>query len=337
MIKSYRHAVIAKPRKALRKRVRTIINTFSGRVGVSALNLTTGEEFNINELIVFPALSSIKLAILVELFYQEKEGMVFFDEKITITKSDRRGGTGSVRDMTLPIQLSLRDLAVLMITVSDNTCTWLISDKIGQSNVNKRMRSLGLATMELRSDLGPTTFEQMEHTDIDAYAVSSPADMTRLIGLIADGKIVSRSACTQIIDILRMCHSVDFLGRYLPINQLTSETKIAPEARLANKIGSMLHGRTDVGLIETGSVRYVISVMTDNSLDKSLIMPVHEGTEVIGRISKAVYDAWATSSKTSRNEQRGSVFDDTAVLEQERLNALHLKRVLQEEQEFHDH
>ena len=83
MIKSYRHAVIAKPRKALRKRVRTIINTFSGRVGVSALNLTTGEEFNIKELIVFPALSSIKLAILVELFYQEKEGMVFFDEKIT--------------------------------------------------------------------------------------------------------------------------------------------------------------------------------------------------------------------------------------------------------------
>jgi hypothetical protein len=45
--------------------------------------------------------------------------------------------------------------------------------------------------------------------------------------------------------------------------------------------------------VETKNVRYTITVMTDKSKDKSLILPVHEGTEAIGRISKAVYDAWA--------------------------------------------
>ena len=58
---------------------------------------------------------------------------------------------------------------------------------------------------------------------------------------------------------------------------------------------------------------------------------------MIGRISKAIYDAWASSPMPSRNEQTDVVFDGTKILEQERLNALHLKTVLQEEQEFHDH
>ena len=337
MIKNYRNVVVANPRRTLRLRVRNIIRTFSGRVGVSARNLTTSEKFNINEQTIFPALSSIKLAILTELFYQEKEGKLQLDEKITVTRSDQRGGTGILRDLTPPIQLSLRDLAVLMITVSDNTSTWLVSSKVGLSNVNDRMRLLGLKAMELRSDLGATTFEQMDHTDIDAYAVSSPADMTDLIGLIAQGKVISRRACTQIIEILRMCQSVDFLGRYLPINQFPAETKIEPEAKLANKIGSMLHGRTDVGLVDTESVRYVITVMTDGSLDNSLIMPVHEGTEVIGRISKAVYDAWAISPLSQNKEQGGLLCEDIGVLEQWRVDALHRKRILEEEREFHDH
>ena len=285
--------VTANPRKALRSRVRNVIRNFSGRVGVSAQNLTTGEEFNINEQTVFPTLSSIKLAILTELFFQEQERRLDFGEKITVTRSDQRGGTGVLRDLTPPIELSLRDLAVLMITVSDNTCTWLVSDKVGQPNVNTRMRSLGFKKMELRSDGGPTTFEQVEHMDIDGYAASSPADMTGLIGLIAQGKILSEKACAEIIEILRMCQGVDYLGRYLPINEFIPESKIAPKAQLANKIGAYLHGRADVGLVETTSVRYVITVMTDKSLDESLILPVHEGTEAIGRISKAVYDAWA--------------------------------------------
>ncbi|SVA61226.1 uncharacterized protein METZ01_LOCUS114080 [marine metagenome] len=337
MIKNYRNVVVANPRRILRLRVRNIIRAFSGRVGVSARNLTTSEKFNINEQTVFPALSSIKLAILIELFYQEKEGKLQLDEKITITRSDQRGGTGILRDLTPPIHLSLRDLAVLMITVSDNTSTWLVSSKVGRSNVNDRMRLLGLKAMDLRSDLGPAIFERMDHTDIDAYAVSSPADMTDLIGLIAEGKVVSRRACTQMIEILRMCQSVDFLGRYLPINQFATETKIEPEAKLANKIGSMMHGRTDVGLVETESVRYVITVMTDRSLDNSLIMSVHEGTEVIGRISKAVYDAWALSPLSQNKKQGGLLCDDIGVLEQWRLDILHRKRILQEEREFHDH
>lgn len=295
MIKSYRDTVVANPRTALRSRVRSVVSSFSGRVGVAARNLTTGEEFNVNAQTVFPTLSSIKLAILTELFFQVHEGKIKLDEKITIKKSDLRGGTGVIRDLTPPIDLTVRDIAVLMVTVSDNVCTWLTSEKVGHPNVNKRMRSLGLKKIDLRSDLGPATFAKLEHADIDAYAVSSPADFTDLMTLIAQGKIISKKACEDIIGILRMCQGVDYLGRYLPINEFIPESKIEPEARLANKIGAYLHGRVDVGLVETKSVRYVITIMTDKSKDKSLILPSHEGTEAIGRISKAVYDAWTAA------------------------------------------
>ncbi|MBM3944025.1 MAG: serine hydrolase [SAR202 cluster bacterium] len=292
MIKSYRDTVVANPRAALRSRVRSVVNNFSGRVGVSAKNLTTGEVFNLNEQTVFPTLSCIKLGILTELFFQAHEGRLRLDEKITIQKSDIRGGTGVLRDLTPPIQLTLRDIAVLMVTVSDNTCTWICSEKVGHPNVNKRMRSLGLKKIDLRSDLGPATFAKLDKADIDAYAVSSPADLTELISLIATGSIISKKSCEEVISILRMCQGVDYLGRYLPINEFIPESKIQPDALLANKIGAYLHGRADVGYIETKKVRYTITVMTDKSKDKSLILPAHEGTEAIGRISKAVYDAW---------------------------------------------
>ena len=296
-ITSYRDVKVADPRGALRSRVQRVIREFSGRAGVNANNLTTGETFDMNGGVVFPTLSCIKLAIMVEMYWQSYEKRLRLDEKITIQKADIRGGTGVLRDLTPPIQLTLRDICMLMVSVSDNTSTWVISEKVGNANVNKRMRSLGLKTIEVRSDLSLKTFSQIDKLDIDAYAVSSPADLTALMTLVATGKAPARKECDEILGMMRLCQGVDYLGRYLPINEFIPESKITPDAILANKIGAYLHGRSDVGLVETKNVRYTITVMSDKSKDKSLILPVHEGTEAIGRISKAVYDAWTSPAK----------------------------------------
>lgn len=65
-----------------------------------------------------------------------------------------------------------------------------------------------------------------------------------------------------------------------------------PRAALSNKLGAYLHGRCDVGLVDTAEACYVVTVMTADSTDPSMILSVHEGAEVIGRISEAIYDAW---------------------------------------------
>ena len=280
-------------RRALRARVQRIIRRFSGRAGVAARNLTTGETLYINEAEVFPSLSSIKVAIMAELFFRIDQGDLSLTDRLTVKTEDIRGGTGVLRELDMPLELTVRDVCMLMMIVSDNSCTWLMTNRLGRDRINARMRSLDLDEIELRSSLSATTFDEMEGQDIDAYSVSSARDFTALVTMMAQGKLVSAEASEQMLDIMGRCQHIDYLGRYLPINQFPAESKMVSPVTMHNKIGAYLHGRCDTGLIETLAVRYTATVMTAYSTDPSLTLPIHEGVEAVGRISRAIYDAWA--------------------------------------------
>lgn len=281
---------------ALRAEVERIAGEFSGRVSVSANNLTTGERLDVRDAESIPALSAIKLGIMAELFFQmEEEGKIALTDKVTVNQSDLRGGTGVFREFETPFEITVKDVCMMMIVVSDNTCTWLLSHMLGKDNINNRMRSLGMNEYSLNSDLGPDTFEEMKGKDVDAYSECSSRDFTNLVTRIAQGELVSKSASAAMLDIMGRCQHIEWLGRYLPLNQFPAEAGIVPEVKLYNKLGAYLHGRCDVGYITTPNANYVITVMTADSKDPSLLLCPHEGSETIGRISKAVYDAWGAA------------------------------------------
>ena len=278
--------------RALRARVQRIIRRFSGRAGVAARNLTTGETLYINEAEVFPSLSSIKVAIMAELFFRIDQGNLSLTDRLTVKDADIRGGTGVLRELDMPLELTVRDVCMLMMIVSDNSCTWMMSNRLGRDRINARMRSLGLDEIELRSNLSATTFDEMEGHDIDAYSASSARDFTALVTMMAQGELVSAEASEQMLDIMGRCQHIDYLGRYLPINQFPAESKMVSPVTMHNKIGAYLHGRCDTALIETPTVRYTATVMTAYSTDPSLTLSTHEGVEAVGRISRVIYDAW---------------------------------------------
>ena len=277
----------------LESRVQAIAEGFSGRVSVCARNLTTGDRLCIRGAEVFPALSAIKLGIMAELFFQADAGEVALTDRITVGRTDLRGGTGILRELDTPFEITVKDACMMMIVVSDNTCTWLLSDRLGKDRINGRMKSLGMNEYSLNSDLGPDTFEEMRGRDIDAYSECSARDFTSLVTRIAEGELVSAEASEQMLDIMGRCQHIEWLGRYLPINQFPAEAGVEPEVRMYNKLGAYLHGRCDTGLITTPDVRYVITVMTADSTDPSLMLGPHEGSRTIGRVSEAVFDAWA--------------------------------------------
>ena len=283
---------------ALRARVEDLIAGFSGRVGVSADNLTTGDRLQINETELFPALSTVKLAIMAELFRRVHGGELSLDEQVQVRGEDLRGGTGIVRELDTPLTLTLKDVCMLMIVVSDNTCTAMLARKLGKVPINECMRSLGLSQIELRADIGADIFDTFGPENLEAFAASSPGDLTSLTTMIARGELFSQGSCDQMLDIMGRCQHIEYLGRYLPVDPFAAESGSRPEARLANKLGAYLHGRCDVGLIESPKSRYVLTVMTADSADASMILPVHEGAEVIGLISKAIYNAWGGSPGT---------------------------------------
>ncbi|MCA1703427.1 MAG: class A beta-lactamase-related serine hydrolase [Actinobacteria bacterium] len=93
--------------------------------------------------------SVFKIPILLELAKQADEGRFDLTDRVRVGSPDRvLGGTG-LSTMLDDVELSVRDLAQLMMSVSDNTATDVLLDKVGLESVNETLRALGLANTEL--------------------------------------------------------------------------------------------------------------------------------------------------------------------------------------------
>ena len=112
------------------KRVHDIAARVDGVVGYSIVDLTSGERLGHLEGTTFPTASAIKLAIVYELFKQAAESKLRLDERVTLDRRQAVGGSGVLVEMGTPT-LSIRDYAVLMVTLSDNTATNVLIDRLG--------------------------------------------------------------------------------------------------------------------------------------------------------------------------------------------------------------
>src|SRR5438128_798307 len=87
----------------------------AGIVGVAALNVATGDAVKRNAGEQCPSASVIKLAILVELFAQVEAGRATLDERRALREADKVEGSGVLKELRAPLELTLDDLARLMI------------------------------------------------------------------------------------------------------------------------------------------------------------------------------------------------------------------------------
>jgi beta-lactamase class A len=128
-----------------------IVARTPGITGVAVTDFTSGEQFGWHGTTAFPQGSAIKIPILVELFRQAEAGTIALDERVPVRTADEVGGTGVAQwfgDGTS--LLSWRDLATLMIVLSDNTATNLLIDRLGMASVNATMASLGVGDIRLQ-------------------------------------------------------------------------------------------------------------------------------------------------------------------------------------------
>jgi beta-lactamase class A len=135
----------------LRAELERIAGEVPGVLGASVADLTSGERFGVNDTLTFPQGSAIKVPVLVELFRQAEAGRLRLEERVAVRAADQAGGSGVLRHFgDGASQLSLRDLAVLMIVLSDNTATNLLIDRVGVEAVNGTLRELGLPGTRLQ-------------------------------------------------------------------------------------------------------------------------------------------------------------------------------------------
>jgi beta-lactamase class A len=241
------------------RRVQDITARLDGVAGYVFVDLTSGERIAHLERETFPTASTIKLAIVYELFKQASEGRVKLDETLTLDRSKAVGGAGVLVEMGTPT-LSIRDYAVLMVTLSDNTATNVLIDRLGMEAITKRMQGLGLAATKLRRHMMDS--EAARRGDEN---VSTPDDLARLLqAMPAEG-----------IELLKKPKE-SRLRRALPAGVGT-----------ADKPGELDGVRVDAGIVYVKNRPFVFCVMTTFLKDEA------EGERAIEEIARAAYEYYS--------------------------------------------
>jgi beta-lactamase class A len=256
----------AELKAAFERRLEAIAAGLDGVMGYAVVDLTTGDRVGRLADEAFPTASSIKIAILYELFRQAEEGRVRLDEARPVPDAARAAGSGILQELEAA-SMPLVDYATLMVVLSDNTATNLLIDALGMDRINKRLRALGLERVWL----------QRRMIDTDAARrglenLASPADLASLLEAVHRGRGLEPASRDRMLAILRKPKTTA-LTRGVP-----------PGIPVASKPGSLDGVQADAGLVLLGPRPYVIVVMC------SWLRNGPDGERAIEDASRAAYE-----------------------------------------------
>ena len=230
----------------LARHLQQVAAEFDGAMGIAVKDLGTGETFFANADTVFPQASSIKIPILLELLRQDQTGLLKLGERVDVKKSQMAAGSGVLsRFSDGGSALSLRDLAVLMIVLSDNTATNILIERVGMQNVNENLRRLGLTQTKLQRIMLDVEAQRASRENL-----STPREMVMLLELIDAGKALDPKHTQAALEILKYFKDTP-LRRGLP-----------ESVSLASKTGSLSGVACESGIVYLSGKPYAISVMT---------------------------------------------------------------------------
>jgi beta-lactamase class A len=246
------------PLESLRPELEARIARHRGTVAVSVVDPRTGESLSIRGDEPFPSASIIKLPVLVELFHQIEQRRLRWEDPLVLLEADKVPGSGILQHLTTPHHLTIGDAALLMITLSDNTATNLILDKVGIRSVWERMEALGLPRTKVHSK----TFMRSTSVAPDSSAryglgVITANEIARLLAMIYRGEVVSPEASRRMIEILEKQFYAEGIPRHLG------------DARVAHKTGSLDAARHDCGIVFSEARDYVLCILTRDNADRS--------------------------------------------------------------------
>ena len=268
-------------KEKLLRRLEAVAKDFGGVMGIAIKDLVSGDEFTINENEVFPVASSIKIPILMEFFRQAKSGILDLDRKMTIQEGNKTRGSGVLKELgDGTVTLTLRDLAILMIIVSDNTATNMLIDKVGMDDVNRLMQELGLVETKLQRKM-----QDYQAASRGQENISTPLEFMRLMECLFMQKGFDAWVCEQTLSVLKKL-KITPISRGLPVG-----------LEIANKPGGMMGVSCDIAVVFQPNRPYVIVIMTKQIplIDTKKLLAGERMTDV----SRMVYEYFRFESSAN--------------------------------------
>jgi beta-lactamase class A len=268
----------------LQAELHRISSGYSGKCTYALTELSSGETIGHDEDEVMPTASLIKVPVLVALYRAVDQGRVSLTDRIRYGDEHRCLGSGVLSRMTPGVETTVRDAAVLMIIISDNSATNMVIDLVGMEQVNETMRSLGLEQTTIFQRLGDTK----AGLDARKMSVSTAGEMTRLLELIARHEAVSPEAAEDMLRIMRRQDYRHELSRLLPWNEMNM-LENHRENWVAEKGGSFLNGIRTSGAVFNGPRgQFAMSVFCEGGTGPGTGRE-SEGNRVNGELG---YTAW---------------------------------------------
>jgi beta-lactamase class A len=257
--------------------LRAVDRNLDGVMGLAVKDLASGETFFIHADEVMPQASSIKIAVLADLYLQAQQGKLKLTDEYVVRKEDLVSGSDIMLGLTPGVtRLTLRDLATMMVAVSDNSATNVLIRRVGMENVNAMLDSLGLHATRLRRQM-----MDLKAAGEGRENVSTPREMMTLLETIYTGKLLNKEMTADFLKMLST-HKESSMLQGLP-----------DDAAAANKPGELEAVRNDSGIVMVRNRPYVLCVMTTYLKDEK------DGSAAIRKIAALTYSYFDRVARAS--------------------------------------
>ena len=256
--------------------------SLDGVMGVAIEDLNSGQKYLLRGDDVFPQASSIKIAVLAELYRQAQQGKLKPTDVYTVKASDLVADSPIMNGLTPGVtQVTLRDLATMVVAVSDNSAANILIDRVGIESVNSLLDSLGLAHTRLRRKM-----MDLKAASEGRENISTPSEMMTLLENVYRGKVLNKPLSEDFFRLLSTKKN-SWIPRELP-----------EDLKVADKEGELEGVRNDSGIVFLENSPYILCVMT------TYLRRERDGEEAISKIS---VDAYRMFDRLARASEYGRV------------------------------
>jgi beta-lactamase class A len=266
----------------LEKSILDVDRGLDGVMGVAVIDLVDGHKYLLHANDVYPQASSIKICVLAELYRQAQQGKLKLTDLYTVNAADLVQDSDIMGGLTPGVtQITLRDLATMMVAVSDNSATNVLIDRVGMENVNAFLSAQGLRDTRLRRKM-----MDLKAAGEGRENISTPNEMAKLLQSLYQGRILNKEMTDDFFKVLAT-HKDSWIPRNLP-----------DDLKIADKPGALEGVRNDSGVIFVDKRPYILCVMT------TYLRRERDGEEAISNISLA---AWRMFDRMARASEYGRV------------------------------
>jgi len=269
------------PDPVLTDKLEKLIKDFHGDVGIYVRHLPTGRMAAIHADELYPTASMIKVPILVTLFNKISRGELDYTGEQIYADSLLYPGEDILGSFKAGEEITLSKLVLLMITMSDNTASLWCQQLAGTGvEINKFLTENGFEKTRMNS----RTPGRKKDWEKYGWGQTSPREMSELLVMIREGKIVNPAASEEMYRVL-----CNIYWRSEALSQ------IPPTVQAASKQGAVNQSRSEVVLVNAPSGDYVYCIITNNQKDESWKYD-NEGYALIRRVSKHLWNYFEPES-----------------------------------------